>query len=278
MSTKNSGRLGRTSTSEDGDTKAPLMESVIKHAVQNSSYTNIQSNPHPSLVSLKASLSKRRDTVVSDIICPKENVVPNVTGESISNQTRHVEEVVKIRKTSTSSEIYTECSRFINPVATSIQHGCLETPNSSPDEVTNTMQTAVASSLFSVNDEDDEELTAIFEYAQLHRNRVYEIQDRDHMTSATSLLCGRRNPAIPNSDILLTLLEDTHDSSVAKSSICCVDGEKTTVKILNSTDTGGIEADEIRKDSCIELVHRFANDTSLKCAAESAFSSLVNLR
>jgi hypothetical protein len=140
------------------------------------------------------------------------------------------------------------------------------------------VQAAVASSLFSVNDEDDEELTAIFEYAQLHRHPDYEIQDCDHMTSATSLLCGRRNPAIPNADILLNVLEDTPDSYVAKSSICYVGGEKANVKILNPPYTGDVEADEIGRDSCIEVVHRFANSTSSKCATELAFSNLVNLR
>jgi hypothetical protein len=63
------------------------------------------------------------------------------------------------------------------------------------------VETAVASSLFSVNDKDEEELAAIFEYAQLHRH--------------------------PD-----------------------------------------VEADEIGRDSCIEVVHRFANSTSSKCVTE----------
>jgi hypothetical protein len=95
--------------------------------------------------------------------------------------------------------------------------------------------------------------------------------------SAASLLCGPQNPAIPNADILLTVVEHTHDSPVAKSSICYVGGEKANVKIMNPANTGDIEADEIGRDSCIEVVHHFANDTSLKCATESAFSNLVNL-
>jgi hypothetical protein len=249
----------------------------MHHGVHNLGYTNIQSTPHSSLLSLKASVVKRREADVFDVICPKENVAPNRTGESLSNHMRHVEEVVKPRRSSTSNEIQTELS-FLTPGERSIDHGGLLDPNSSPDIVTNTVQTAVDSSLFSIDDEEDEELTAIFGYTQRQRQRACEIQDGDHRNASESSLSGRRNPAVPNEDILLTILEDTHDFSLARSSICYTDGKKASVKILNPEDASDIEAHEFWKGSRIEVIRRSANDISSNGAAESAFPYLVNFR
>lgn len=278
MSTKHSGLLGRTSNSEDVETKAPLTESFMNHGANNSGYTNTHSTPHSSLLSLKASVVKRREADVFDIVCPKENVAPNRTGENFSNQMRHVEEVVKPRRSSTSNEIQAEFSCFLTPDETSINHGGLFDPNSSRDIVTNTVQTAVSSSLFSLNDEEDEELTAIFEYTRLHRPCACEIQDHDQRHATESSMCGRRNPAVPHEDIVLTVLEDTHDFSLSRSAICYAGSKKASVQILNPEDLCDIEAEEFWKDSRIEVIRRSANDTSSKLAAESAFPYLVNFR
>lgn len=296
-----------TSTSEDYGVKAPLTECVIKPGDQNSGFANICSTARPFFASSKVIISnlyahnnegeRNRYPVESENVdpsWPKENFAPVEMFEGISNDERLLVKGDKAEKTSTfSHEISIPSSYLYATEAPSSPHACHDVPPTICESFTRSLHPKVACILppLSVDDDEDEELKAIFEYTQGQRGEKVSSK-----ISAKSMSCGRRNPAIPKEESLMTELEDRptsklmlsdasllrstnvdsmHDSSATKTR-----DDKAVVKVIHPTDIAEMGLNDLgRKDVFFKVIRPF-DEISPKSTVDpvTSFPSLVTLR